>query len=84
MLHGKLIGVCAEILKTWECYVRLAIDKVTAGLFKVPDSQNSGFLCDTRRQLTFSQFLQKERMRFDSRQGISDFLRHLVRFDFPI
>jgi hypothetical protein len=44
MLHGEPICVSAEIpTKLGNGLLGVAVDKVTAGLFKVPDSQKSGF-----------------------------------------
>jgi hypothetical protein len=62
MLHGELISVCAEIpTKLGNALLDVAVDKVTAGRFKVPDYQNSGFSAIPGRQLTFSEFWQSER-----------------------
>jgi hypothetical protein len=65
MLHGELIGVCAEIpTKIRNAQLHVAVDKVTAELFRVTDSQNSGISTILGRQLTFSEFSQRTRFDF--------------------
>jgi hypothetical protein len=62
VLHGELIGVfVGSPTKLSNALFVVAVDKVTAGLFKILDSQNSGFSAILRRQLTFLEFLQSER-----------------------
>ena len=58
----RLIGVRAEIpAKLENALLDVAVDKVIAGLLRVPDSQNSGFSAILGKQLTFSEFWQNER-----------------------